>query len=51
MTGVGRANGGLKADRIAHFADHDDVRVLAQDASEASRERGRVEPDFPLFDD
>src|SRR5205814_2767986 len=51
MTGVGGAHGGGKADGVAHFADHDDIGVLAQNVFEAVFERKRVKADFALLDD
>src|ERR1700677_5241013 len=51
MPGVGGAHGGGKAGGVAHFADHDDVGVLAQDVFETVGEGGGVEADFALFDD
>ena len=36
---------------VAHFADEDDVGVLAQRAAQARRVRRRVEADFALRDD
>jgi len=38
-----------KTDVIPHFADHDDVRVLAQNVPERMMERNRVQADLPLF--
>ena len=40
-----------EADGVAHFADHDDVRVLAQNMFERVMKGKRVEADFALFDD
>ena len=51
MAGVGRAHGGGKAGGVAHFADHDDVRVLAEDVFESFLEGEGVQADFALFDD
>ena len=48
---VRRAHGRREADRVAHFTDHDDVRVLAQNVFERVMKRKRVEADLPLFDD
>jgi hypothetical protein len=36
---------------VAHLADEDDVRVLAQDAAQRALERVRVLPDLALVDD
>ena len=41
----------VKLMRVAHFADHDDVRVLAQHVFERMVKRQSVQPDFALFDD
>ena len=51
VAGVGRAHGGGEADRVAHFADHDDVRVLAQDVLEGVMEGEGVQADLALLDD
>ena len=50
MPRVGGAHGGEKADGVAHFADHDDIGVLAQDVFETVFEGKRVQPDFALLD-
>ena len=49
--GVGGADGGLEADGVAHFADHDDVGILAQGALHAALEAHGVERKFALLDD
>ena len=36
---------------VAHFADEDDVRILAQRAAQRVGERLRVDGDFALVDD
>ena len=51
VAGVRRAHGGGEADGVAHFADHDDVRVLPQDVLERVMKRQRVQADFALLDD
>ena len=51
MPGVRRAHRGRETDVIAHFADHDDVRVLAQNVYERVMKGQRIQADFALFDD
>ena len=51
VAGVGGAHSGGKTDGVAHFSNHDDIRVLPQDIFESGGEGKRVQPDFPLFDD
>ena len=51
MAGIRRAHGGGETDGVTHFADHDDVRILAQNVFERVVKGLRVEPDFALFDD
>ena len=51
MAGVRRAHGGGETDRIAHFADHDDVGVLAEDVLQGVVEGERVQADLALLDD
>ena len=51
MPRVRRAHGRGKADGIAHFTEHDDVRVLPQDIFERVMKRLRVQSDFALFND
>ena len=36
---------------VAHLADEDDVRILAQRAAQRGRERARVAADLALLDD
>ena len=47
---VGSADGRLKGDGIAHFAHHDDVRILAKHVLEASLEAVGIETDLTLLD-
>jgi len=47
MAGVGGAHGGGEAGAIAHFADHDHIRVLAQHVFSPVQRRG-VQADFAL---
>src|SRR3990172_4335523 len=50
MAGLGRGDreaGGLQ---VPHLADHDDVRVLAQDVLETGGKARAVKSDLPLFD-
>ena len=42
------ARGGLQ---VAHFADQDDVGVLAQDVPQAAGEAGHVAADLALLDE
>src|SRR3954468_7775972 len=49
VTGVGATHGGGEANGVAHFTDHDDVRILAQNVFEALIEGDGVEADFALF--
>ena len=51
VAGVRGAHGGREADRIAHFTDHDDVRVLPQHVLERVMKRKRVQSHLALFDD
>src|SRR5271157_1745042 len=43
VAGVGRAHGGGKTGGVAHFADHDHVRVLAENVFEAVPEGDGVQ--------
>ena len=51
VPGLGRRQAGLDRLEVAHLADQDDVRVLAQRAAECLRERARVDLHLPLVDD
>jgi len=42
---------GARAFRIAHFADDDDIGILAQDVTQSDRIAGGIEADLALFDD
>jgi hypothetical protein len=48
---IRRAHGGRETDGIPHFADHDDVGILAENVFEAVFEGERVETHLPLLDD
>jgi len=49
VAGVGGREGGHERLAVAHFADHDDIGVLAHDVDERPLETQRVEPDLALF--
>ena len=51
VSGLGRRQRRLDGLQIAHFADQDHVRVLAQRRLERLRERERVDADLALIDD
>ena len=51
VAGFGGGDGRLHGLEVAHFADEDDVRVLAEGAAEGLREGGDVDADFALGDD
>ena len=51
MPGERGLEGNLRRLRVAHFADHDDVRVLAQDRAQVAREiRSGLVADLRLRD-
>src|SRR5690606_1942298 len=51
MPGLRRCDGDLGGLDVAHLADQDDVRVLAQGGAQGAGERLGVEPDLALVDD
>jgi hypothetical protein len=51
VTGLRRAERGMHGLLVAHLADQDDVRVLAQDAAQRALERAGVHADLALVDD
>ena len=51
VAGVGGAHRSHEADGVAHFTDHDDVGILAENVFERVVEGLRIEADFALFDD
>ena len=51
VAGLGSGERGLDGLQVAHFADEDHVRVLAQRALESLTEAHRVDADFALVDD
>ena len=51
MPAIGDFQGGHDRIRIAHFTDHDDVRVLAQGLNRPVFERKHITPDFAMPDD
>jgi len=51
VTGAGGGERQFDRLEIAHFADEDDVGVLAQGAFEGGGERARVEADFAMVDE
>src|ERR1019366_5507459 len=50
MPRVRRADGCAETDRVAHFANHDDVRVLPQNVLERVMKGEGVQADFALLD-
>src|SRR5581483_6172088 len=48
---VRRTHGGSETQRIPHFSEHDDVRVLAENISQRVFEGKSVQPHLSLFDD
>jgi len=46
----GGGYGGAAGFEVTHFADHNDIGVLTQDAFEGGAEAWAVETDFTLFD-
>ena len=50
MPRVRRAHGRREADGVAHFAEHDDVRILPQNVFQRVMKGLRVEADLALFD-
>src|SRR5438132_9376220 len=50
MTSVGGAHGGAETERVAHFANHDDVWILPQNVLERVMKRERVQANLALFD-
>ena len=50
MSRVSSAHGGSERGRVAHFTDHDDVRVLPEHMLQRMMERKGVETHFALFD-
>ena len=51
VAGLGGVHRGFDRFHVAHFADQDDVRVLAQGAAQRVGERSRVDADLALVDD
>jgi hypothetical protein len=51
MARVRGGEGGHEGLAVAHFADDDDVGILAHDVDEGAFEAERIEADFTLFDD
>ena len=51
VAGLGRGHRGRDRLEVAHLADEDHVRVLAQRAAQALGERRRVDADLALVDD
>ena len=51
VAGLGREQRRLDRLEVAHFADQDDVGILAQRAAQRLRERLRVDRDLALVDD
>ncbi len=51
MAGLGGVERRLDGLVVAHLADEDDVRILAQRAAQRLGERGRVDRDLALVDD
>ena len=51
VAGFGGVDGGLERVAVAHFADEDDVGVLAHGVLEGRVPVGHVEADFALVDD
>src|SRR5258708_22796137 len=51
MTGFGGRHGYAHSFRVAHFADHDDVRSLAQGGTKGGGEIGCIGAYFHLLDD
>src|SRR5258707_933482 len=51
MTGFGGRHGYAHSFRVAHFANHDDVRSLAQGGTKGGGEIGCIGAYFNLFDD
>lgn len=50
VAGICGAHGGAEAGGVAHFADHDDIGVLAEHVFEPHGEGEGIEADFALFD-
>ena len=50
VAGLGGVQRGLDGLLVAHFADEDDVGILAQRRAQRLGERRRVEPDLALVD-
>ena len=50
VAGVGSTDGRLKRNGIAHFTDHDDVRILAKHVLQAGLEAAGIQTNFSLFD-
>ena len=51
MAGLGCLKGGVRGLGVAKLADQDDVRILAEDATEGLLEARRVEPHLALVHD
>ena len=51
VAGFRGGDGGLDGLQVAHFADEDDVRVLAQGAAQALGKARHIDADFALVDD
>ena len=51
VAGFGRAHGQAHGFRVAQFADHQHVRILAQTVQQRLLEAGGVAPHFPLADE
>ena len=51
VAGFGGEQAGFDRLEVAHFADQNDVRILAQRAAQRLRERARVDRDLALVDD
>ena len=50
VAGLGGRDGEARRLEVAHFADHDDVRVLTQRVPQARAEIRAVGTDLPLLD-